>query len=156
MTLDDAADYIILKTTEGGVSLNLLKLQKLVYYSQAWHLALYERPLFNGRFQAWVHGPVSRELYDRYKATKSLYSPVTSEDIRSGFNPDQLTDEGKHHIDEVLEVYAKYSGSQLEDLTHRETPWIQARKGFPPSARCENEIDENVMKTYYASQIGTD
>jgi uncharacterized phage-associated protein len=57
MTINDIADYIIYKSAENNEPLNLLKLQKLAYYAQAWHLALYDKPLAPGaRFQAWYTG----------------------------------------------------------------------------------------------------
>lgn len=153
MTLDDTVDYVILQTVTGGVCMNLLKLQKLVYYAQAWNLAIKNRPLFTGRFQAWVHGPVSRELYDRFAATKSLYSPVLESDVRVGFDPNSVNPEDRAHINVVLEVYAEFSGSQLEEMTHQEDPWMAARIGFEPGQRCENEIDEDLMREYYAKRL---
>lgn len=156
MHLNDVCDYIIVKTTEGGEALNLLKLQKLVYYVQAWHLAFHNRPLFDGKFQAWVHGPVSRALYARFAGDKSLYSPVGPEDVRPGFNPDLINAEDRAHIDAVLELYAPLTGSQLEEMTHREAPWQEARRGFAPSARCENEISEASMASYYAKRLPKD
>ena len=51
----------------------------------------------------------------------------------------------------MLEAYGDLSGSQLEELLvlDREDPWIQARWGYRPTQRCENEIDEKQMATYY-------
>jgi uncharacterized phage-associated protein len=51
-----------------------LKLQKLVYYSEAWHLAYFERPLIPEDFEAWVHGPVVRSLWDHYKGRGNIFS----------------------------------------------------------------------------------
>ena len=154
IAIDDACDYIILKLCEGGESLNHLKLQKLLYYAQAWHLAFNGgKPLFDGRFQAWVHGPVNRHIYDRFAGSKTLYSDVLESDMRTEFDLGKLNNEACEHIDGVLEVYAKFSGTQLEDLTHREEPWIRAREGFRASQRCEREIDEQIMAHYYAQQI---
>jgi uncharacterized phage-associated protein len=152
MTLEDATDYIITKVTEGGAQLSLLKLQKLAYYAQAWHLAFFGKQLFDGRFQAWVHGPVSYDLYRRYRDTKSLYSDVSSTDVRTSFDLNSLPLEERLHIDAVLEVYAKYSGTQLEELTHNEEPWIAARGDCRPSERCTNHLDESLMASYYGSR----
>lgn len=144
-------DYIILRLAEDRTRLNHLKLQKLVYYVQAWHLAFYKVPLFNGRFQAWVHGPVSRHLYDRFQG-KLLYSSVTSRDVVTDPNL-QLSEQERAHVDSVLEVYAGYTDTQLEEMTHREAPWIEARQGYGPSQRCERDISEATMRTYYAQRI---
>lgn len=156
MDIHDATDYIILKTTvEAGVRLNLLKLQKLLYYVQAWYLAFYDKPLFAGRFQAWIHGPVNRELYNRYSFTKNLYSEVSSEDIRPTFDPSKLDQQARMHIDTVLEVYAKFTGSQLEEMTHSETPWIEARQGYESNQRCEAFLNEETIKTYYKNRLAS-
>ncbi|TOQ55495.1 hypothetical protein CGG93_24970, partial [Vibrio parahaemolyticus] len=78
--INDLADYIITKLSEGGESLNNLKLQKLTYYCDAWHLAFYDEKLVDTNFQAWIHGPVCRELYDRFSSSKSLYSEISLND----------------------------------------------------------------------------
>jgi uncharacterized phage-associated protein len=153
MNIHDVCNYIILKTKNAGEGLSLLKLQKLLYYSQAWHLAFYNERLFLGKFQAWVHGPVSREIYDRFSNTKSLYSEVTVNDVPDDFDLNRVPEDKQNHIDDILEVYAKYRGSQLEELTHREEPWVEARKGYRSSERCEKEISENTMRRYYAERI---
>lgn len=150
MNIDDACDYIIVKVKEAGEGLSLLKLHKLLYYCQAWHLAFSNGvPLFQGRFQAWVHGPVNRHIYDRFKETKSLYSEVKQYDVRNDFDLGKLPSSVRTHIDNVLEVYAKFSGTQLEEMTHREDPWQKAREGYRPSQRCEVEIDEDLMRRFY-------
>jgi uncharacterized phage-associated protein len=150
---DGVCDYVIHRLCAAGSHLNFLKLQKLMYYVQAWYLAFYGKPLFPGKFQAWVHGPVNRELYDRFKPTKSLYSEVSSTDVFPGFDPSLLPDEVRNHVHSVLDVYAQYTGSQLEEMTHREEPWLKARIGCRPAERCEREIDESLMASYYRSRL---
>lgn len=154
MTLDDCADYIIVKTSDDGAPPSLLKLHKLAYYAQAWHLALHGKRLFSpGRFEAWVHGPVSRELYKRFVGRKMLYSAVTRDDILPSFDIGSLSFKECAHIDEVLDVYAGLTGSQLEQMTHEEDPWRRARGTLRPSERCDVEIDEGLMAKYYAARV---
>ncbi len=81
----DVCDYIILQVTEAEESLNSLKLHKLLYYVQAWHLAFYGEPLFEGKFQAWIHGPVNKEIYRRFNK-RSLYDEIEQEDISEDFD----------------------------------------------------------------------
>ena len=151
--INDACDYVIERLSEAKEHMNVLKLQKLMYYVQAWSLAFYGKPLFQGKFQAWVHGPVNRLLYDRFVATKSLYSDITQEDVRSGFDGSKIPEDARSHIESVLEVYAGYTGSQLEDMTHREEPWVKARDGRSPTNRCETEIEESLMESYYRDRV---
>jgi uncharacterized phage-associated protein len=155
MNVLDASDYIIWKVCEGGEFLNQLKLQKLAYYAEAWSWAIDGKPLTGSPFQAWVHGPVSRELFDRFKATKSLYSAMLSTDIRPEFNPEAIDSDERAHIDRVLDVYASLTGSQLETMTHQEDPWVEARKGYGPTERCEVEINTETMRKYYGARLSS-
>ena len=152
LNIKDLADYIITKLCEGGEELNNLKLQKLAFYCDAWYLAFFGKKLVDTDFQAWIHGPVSRELYDRFSATKSLYSSIAIED-RSPDYQMNLSINDAAHLDSVLEAYGKFSGAQLEEMTHREEPWIRARKGYRPSQRCEEVLDSAVTRDYYKSRL---
>lgn len=152
ISVEDLCDYIIAKCDEANTSLNNLKLQKLAYYADAWHLAFYSEKLINDKFMAWIHGPVCRAIYDRFKDYKSLYSMITVEDMRESFNAESLG-MVKNHIDKVLHVYAKYSGSQLEEMTHNEEPWINAREGYKSAQRCEVEISDEDIISYYKQRI---
>jgi uncharacterized phage-associated protein len=72
--------------------------------------------------------------------------------MKSGFNPEQLAESTVNHINAVLDAYGGFAGYQLEELTHKELPWIQARDGYNPTQRCEVEINENTMTEYYSSK----
>lgn len=152
-SVHDVVDYITLKLDEAKSGLNTLKLQKLAYYTQAWRLALKNERLFEGRFQAWVHGPVNRQLYDRFSKTHMMYDLVKVSDIRPEFDLEKMPKDIREHIDEVLEAYAQFSGPQLESMTHEEQPWILARNGRKSSERCETELDEDVMTTFYKKML---
>lgn len=121
------------------------KLQKLCYYAQAWYLALYEKPLVDNDFQAWVHGPVCPELYSKYKGYRYNYIP------KSEYNGCTLNDEIIDHLDSVFSTYGEFSGDQLEILTHSEPPWIEARKELEEWQPSNEIINTNIMKSYYWS-----
>lgn len=148
-TTNQVADYIIWKLDAGGSSVSTLKLQKLLYYVQAWSLAVKGQRAFPGEFQAWVHGPVCREVFDRFKDTHSLYDIVRAdEDMRD--NAARLDEDTRIHVDEILEAYAPFTGTQLEIMTHREDPWLRARGQCKPLERCETVIKDEDMRVYYA------
>lgn len=153
-TINQISDYVIFRCkAEGDTDLSALKHQKLLYYIQAWHLAFYQKPAFEADFQAWIHGPVNREIYELYKDKKYLYSEMNLEDITDTGVAEKLEDELKLHIDTILDGYAKFSATQLEIMTHQEEPWIEARKGFAPNQRCENIINNETMQKYYAARL---
>ena len=136
----DVAKYIL--QTQGNMS--VMKLQKLVYFCQAWSLVWDEKPLFNEEIQAWALGPVVRELYELHKGAFELDS------INKG-NPDDLTTEQKETIDAVLKAYGDKTAQWLSDLTHYEKPWNEAREGIPEGTSCTSEITLASMHEYYSS-----
>lgn len=135
----DVAAYIL---KEHG-PMTAMKLEKLIYYSQAWSLVWDEKPLFDERVQAWANGPVVRELYDRHRGMFRMTS--------WNGNPDALTPEEKETVNSVLRFYGKLSSQQLSDLTHREAPWVEARKGLEIAERGNHEITHASMAEYYGS-----
>ncbi len=150
---NEVCDYIIHRVLDAEAGLNHLKLQKLLYYVQAWYLAFTKQTLFVGGFQAWVHGPVNRDIYNRFSVTKSLYSEIDVTDCTLGFVPETLSEDARLHVDSVLDVYAGFTGDQLEQLTHQELPWTEARKGCQPYERCERLISEKTMAEYYGARV---
>jgi len=149
LTADQVADYFILRVDEssGDVMTNL-RLQKLVYYAQAWHLALTGEPLFEDDFEAWVHGPVIPHLYRRFK--ENGWRPID----RVAASPmPEIDDETRGILEEVWSAYGQFSATRLEELTHGETPWIDARRGYDPGASCSEVISQAAMHDYYAPQL---
>ena len=137
----DVAQYIL---DERG-RMTTWKLQKLVYYSQAWSLVWDEEPLFRDRIEAWANGPVSPRLYDRHRGS------FTVGRIRG--NPARLDQDQRETIEAVLQRYGGKSSQWLSNLTHREYPWRQARRrsGLAPGERGNAQILLTDMAEYYGS-----
>lgn len=136
----DIANYFLLKVDEeAGDSISNLKLQKLVYYAQGFHLAVFDAPLFGEDIVAWEHGPVVVELYRKYK--KYAADPIPAEAIDLSAFPTAL----RGMLDEVYSVYGQFSASKLRALTHEEPPW----KETPLNTAIPHEL----MKTYFKTQI---
>lgn len=155
-TVNLIADYVIFKlSSDESQGVVNLKLQKLMYYIQAWYLAFKGDKLFDSNFQAWVHGPVSRPLYDRFKESKGLYSFITIQDVLNTEQFEEIAEKDRIHIDTVLETYAPYSATDLEVMSHREDPWIETRKGLSTFQRCEKDIDNELIGKYYAKRLSS-
>lgn len=135
----DVAQYILTKVG----STSTWKLQKLVYYSQAWHSVWEDSPLFSSKIEAWANGPVCRELYAIHKGDFSI------SEIPGGV-PSRLLNHERTSVDAVIKHYNKYNGQQLSQLTHNENPWILARRGLAPNERGEHEITVESMSEYYS------
>lgn len=124
-----------------------MKLQKLVYYSQAWCLVKHGSPLFPEPIEAWVNGPVIPQLYEAHKGQ----FVVSREDMRFPWVPASLDAREAGMVRRVLSVLGGWSGSDLSRLTHAEKPWKDARAGLKPTDRSHNRIDAKAIATFYAS-----
>ena len=136
------ADYLLSECRERGEVLTNLKLQKLLYYADAWYLALRGRPLFRERFQAWVHGPV---LYSEYRRFKDYqWRPISEEIERPALSPSV-----EQHLDEIIDLFGSETAVALELMTHRERPWIEAREGCGDTDPCTNHISLETTRDFY-------
>jgi uncharacterized phage-associated protein len=139
-TAHDVAAYILAK--HGPLS--AMKLQKLVYYAQAWSTVWDDKPLFPERIEAWANGPVVRELYDLHRGQFEV------RDWPRG-DAASLDDEQRSTVDAVLEYYGPRNAQALSDMTHSEDLWRVAREGLPDGVRGTREITLASMSEYYGS-----
>lgn len=142
-TVFDVAAYILQKHG----SMSTMKLQKLVYYSQAWSLVWDDEPLFDEPIEAWVNGPVVPALFHAHKGKFS----ISWEDLPQG-DPSNLSQDNKETIDVVLETYGDLTGGQLVELTHRDRPWIDARDGLAPDMYSNAVIPLDAMNEFYMAK----
>lgn len=136
------AKYLLIKAADDD-SMTNMKLQKLLYYCQGFNLAIHDRPLFGERIEAWTHGPVVPEVYDVYKSFGSAQI-----DVESSGKPAKLTKADSELVDEVFEVYGRFSASTLRQMTHREPPW----KDTP----AKGEISHASMRRFFKTRLVTE
>ena len=129
---------------EAGDSITHLKLQKLMYYAQSWSLVIFGKTLFNEDFQAWSHGPVLQSIYNNYKQYGYENIPLCSCE-------NTLNEEVIKLLEEIKIVYGEKSAKHLENLTHSELPWIEARGGIDLELRSNTPISKNTMKNFYTN-----
>jgi uncharacterized phage-associated protein len=135
----DIANYFLSKADESaGDVISNLKLQKLLYYAQGFHLAVFDAPLFADPIKAWKHGPVVPSVYHHFKPHGELGLPrpttvkAPSREVRS-------------LLDEVYKVYGQFSAWKLRNLTHVEPPW----KNTAQSAT----ISHTALRDYFKKQL---
>jgi uncharacterized phage-associated protein len=122
-----------------------LKLQKLLYYAQAWHLVFFDgEPLFDDPIEAWVHGPVVPAIFRRYKEYQ--WNPII--DV-----PAVLPQKIRAHLEAVWHAYGKFNATQLERLTHSEHPWREVRSGLPIDASSNKIIPLDLIREYFSSLL---
>jgi len=145
------ADCIISHFSQKGDFISNKKLQKLLYYIQAWHLVYFDKNLFDDKPEAWAHGPVYPVAYHKYK--KFGANPLKPVDF-DFTEPDVFTqlDIKKEQVELVKSVLVKYgsiSAYQLELISHSEQPWLEKRKGFSDFAISSEAISFSTMKSFY-------
>lgn len=138
----DIAAYILSKRSP----ITAMKLQKLVYYSQAWSLVWEEAPLFGEQIEAWANGPVVRELYEYHRGLFQVQEWGVG-------HVSNLNDSDRETVDRVLGFYGGMSSQALSNLTHQENPWREARKGLRADERGNHVISLASMAEYYSSLV---
>jgi uncharacterized phage-associated protein len=137
------ADFLLLECRERGELLTNLKLQKLLYYAQAWYLALKNKPLFQEDFQAWIHGPALPSQYRRFKE-------FGWGQILKNIRPVKTIDKSvAAHLHEVVDVFGVETAVSLEIMTHNELPWKAARKEIPIDQSSNEVISKESMRLFY-------
>ena len=129
-------------------------LQKLLYYIQGIYYALYNSLIFEERCEAWLHGPVYRNVYTLFRDFK--YNPIDDArfSLLMGWN-NELTSTEIEVIKLVLNTFGLYSGKVLEKITYKETPWKEARIGYSNNTYSTKRISLESMKKYF-SEIAKD
>lgn len=140
-----------------GDTVSHKKLQKLLFYVEAWHLVNFGKPILDEDFQAWVHGPVIPELYQKLKdfgfndlkvvneEDKTVDKQIEEIIAKNGLDGNTL-----EFIYSVLDNYGSLTSFDLELLTHSEKPWIEARGNCAPHERCANIIPKDKMQAFYS------
>lgn len=140
-SVDDVAAAII---EEMGV-IDTFSLQKLLYYTQSWTIAVSNSPLFSDEIQAWKNGPVVKSVFQKHEGTRTV----------SGWkygNGSCLSDSSRKIVSLVCSEYGKFSGQELVDKTHREAPWVIARGDLEEDASSEEVITVDSMKAYFRAE----
>lgn len=143
-TAHDLAAYIVGAFAPHG--LGTLKLQKLMYYAQGWHLGFLDVPIFEDRMEAWKHGPVLPGIYQSHKATSEVVEWPEG-------NASRIAGDTKRLVDTVLNTYRGKSGWALREQTHDEDPWVNAWAASNQGARRAQPISQDAIKEYFAAEV---
>lgn len=138
--INDAIKYVLNECED----ITPLSLQKALYYIQGFYFAFYNDFLFEEECEAWVHGPVFREVYFKYRDYH--FDPI---DIKKEPIDLSLTSSEKAIYDSVINYLCCYSGNILEQFTHNETPWLIARGDLSLTTPCNYVISKDSIKKYF-------
>lgn len=137
----EIADLLLITADkEYDEHLTNMKLQKLLYYLQGFHLAIYDERLFKEDIKKWDYGPVVPSIYHKYKQ----YGANAIEEIPNGVNFD-FPEEKIGLLKEVFETYGQYSAWKLSEMTHDEKPWVDTKTN--------QSISDDLMKDYFKNYV---
>lgn len=140
----EIANWFIAKAAESGDHLTHLKVQKLLYYAEAWTEVITGNELFSEQMQAWAHGPVVPEVFHEFKVHGWNTLPVPQEQ-----EVPKVAKEVVDVLNQVYDAYGELPAKTLEAMTHKDEPWIAARGDIEPEARCETVIPKVAIKEYF-------
>lgn len=144
-SIEIVANYFLAK-----IDMTNKKMQKMLYYAYSWYIVGYNdsenvnKVLFIEQPEAWIHGPVFPTIYDKYKIFGWNIIPKFTEEI-------DIDEELKTFLDEIISVFGKYDGDQLELMTHNEFPWKNARNNLDNTLPSNNKIQLKDIYNYYSA-----
>lgn len=166
VNISDFARFLGLSMLSQGISVSPLKLQKILYYQQAWHMVFFgrENQLFEEAPEAWVNGPVYPAIYRQYKGcVPNMCDHLKERDF--GVQPEDVLatierlaanlELSKGELDlfeSVMRLYGSKTQNQLILVTHSEQPWCEAREGLLPYQTSNRTISLDTMYEYYKAR----
>jgi uncharacterized phage-associated protein len=129
------ANAVLYRAKQRGLFVSHLKLQKLVFFTHAWSLALYDAPVVVERPEAWRYGPVFDSLFHRLRSQRDRQITEFLQTVDEGRNvyvtlmPAPEDETFWTVLDQVMDRYGHFSAEQLSALGHeRGGAWAQTRE----------------------------
>ncbi|MGL5068826.1 MAG: type II toxin-antitoxin system antitoxin SocA domain-containing protein [Sarcina sp.] len=140
--LNEVAQYLLFECED----ITHLALQKMLYYVQGFSYVFTNKFIFKEDCEAWLHGPVFKDIYLKYKEYR--FDPIKATSLTNNI---ELEVSEKAIIDSVIKNLGCYSGKILESFTHEEKPWRESRKGIPVTMYSNKIIEKDLIKEYFIS-----
>lgn len=133
------------KEDDGIDPITQMKLHKLLYYAQGVYLAVTDNKLFQEDLLAWEHGPVVREIFNKYKGQRTIDDDLSKAQLDDFEKIAKKDKEANSVLEAVYERYSDYSASQLRNMTHSERPWKETEHN--------DVISTELIKTFFKENI---
>lgn len=144
---NNSAERIALYIISSGKEITNLLLQKVLYYVKAMSRIIIGKSIIFEPCEAWKYGPVFPSVYEKYR---EFHKQEIEINLSKEYVCGLLTEEEKLVVDYVMNTFGIYNAWFLKDLTHHEEPWIIAREGLSEDDSSRNQMDEDVIFTYFA------
>jgi uncharacterized phage-associated protein len=147
-TATHIAEWIVRYRDDNGAPIDPISLQKMMFYSQAFWLARYGEPLFEGRFEAWKHGPVLPRIWSAFPS-----DPLRHIRPKESKPQPQIDEEVEGELRNVVDFFSRHDRFTISKATHKEDPWREARGTLSPSESSNNPIPTDKIRSYYAGLL---
>lgn len=155
--IKNLSEFVIRFCQSNQMSISNLKLQKILYYIQAWHLVYFNKhPFFDDTPEAWINGPVYRKIYNEYKdCGREEFSILEDnhskeEAYKKALSFLNISKEQEEYLRASLLYFGSLSAQQLVMRTHLEKPWNEARNGLGELEYSDKIISHEMMYEYYS------
>ncbi|NLS93510.1 MAG: SocA family protein [Planctomycetaceae bacterium] len=161
------ANFILTQAFREGIPISPMKLQKLLYYTQGWHLAFTDTPIFNEQIECWPYGPVVSSVFHHFKLfgkdpidRKATDVRPRKVDGRRVFRtvipvlPDDLPSESREVLDAVWDSYKNLTAIKLSNMTHAaDGPWREIYDRYSGSPPTGTDIPMELIARYFKAQL---
>ncbi len=156
------ANFFIEECNKRSLSINPMKLQKLLYFAYGWYAAFLNKKLFDEPIQAWRYGPVIEKIYHDVKIFGNTsinkliekYDPPTT-----GFGLSFKTpivkfknEDDEQLLTAMIVTYGKVPAVALSEKTHElGSPWSIIAEKYNNSIPNGIEIPFEMIYTYFSN-----
>lgn len=122
------ANAFVQRALEGKISnLSPMKLQKLMFFAQAWHLKLKDEPFLDDNFARWSYGPVIPSIYHEFKAYGSnpiqrMATTLSMDNFKMSMHEPIIPAHDANSwalVDAIITKYGAINANQLSLMTHQ-------------------------------------
>lgn len=136
----DVCDYILYVQP-----MSTIRLQRMLYFCYSFYLSSnndnceVKNRLFANEFEAWIHGPTVRCVFDKY--TKYAMTEMSLDVLEN----DVIEEKDKDFIKKVIKDLENYSTYQLGIIAQNQFPWRKARENYDPDEICKEKLDDSII-----------
>jgi len=160
------ANWFFARAEAEGKTLDPMKLQKLIYFSHGWSVAITGVPLIKEHPEAWDYGPVIPSVYHQFKsfgrngipgrATKLVFPNAGSfaDWANVAVVAPQIEDDpdAEALLSRIWDVYGPLTGVQLSNMTHAaDGAWHRAYHELAKGRRGV-DISDDLLKTEFSKK----
>lgn len=139
----EICDYVLEYVSKRNRTINVFKLNSLLYIMQASYLHYYNRPLFDEDFEAWMSGPILPSVWKKYKRFGGC--SIISGDFQYNIKSKDMA-----FLNEIIDIFGECSETSLSDMMVSQKAYTDAFKLRIPNCSIMPVIEKDAIKTSFS------